>query len=382
MISKGIKKYLINPSLGLLVGVLFLTFFFFTDNIAYTFLVAIAFSVIADILLRTLIKTTVCGLVFLINTIALILTLSLWFLFNQHAFSDLFYLVVYEILLVCLMFIANLMKAYLILLLERKATEAQKTYVGEFFEISKLTQYGLTFHLFLLLIYRYVTVDTGLYGFKGVFFHFIIPVTVFLAIIVYEEIKIRNIVKLLRKEEWLPIVSESGEVKGRIARSISSKMKNRYLHPVIRVALVHNGELYLQKRPDNILIEPSAYDHPFEKYVLFNQEIGATVKTAISDSLKNQELPVTFLLKYVYESEKTKRLIFLYISRIETDQQLESLHLLNGKFWTMKQIEENANDDNLFSECFRLEYEYLKNTVLQPAILKNGPSAQNFSNES
>lgn len=374
MISRGIKKYLVNPSLGLLIGVLFLGLFYFTDNIIYSFIISIVCSVLFDFLLRVCVKSRVCGLVFLINLCALIGTLSIWFFFCKSTFSDLFYLVVYEILLVCLMFLANLSKAYIILFFGKKQSTVQKTYLNEFFEISLLTQYGITFHLFMLLIYRYVTIDSGQSDWLGVLFHFLMPVAVFVFIIVYEEIKMRNIVKLLRKEEWLPIVSESGEVTGRIARSVSVKMKNKHLHPVVRVALVHNGHIYLQKRPDDVVIDPSMYDHPFEKYMLFNQEINATVNDAITKALDMHELPFNFLLKYVYETEKTKRLIFLFISRIETDEQMDSLNHLNGKFWTMKQIEDSFSDSDLFSECFQLEYEYLKNTVLQPEILKKGNS--------
>lgn len=239
-----------------------------------------------------------------------------------------------------------------------------------FFEIAKLSQYGLTVHLFTILIYQFIRPAEILETPSDLFLYIIMPCLILTFVIVYEQVKTRNIVKHLRREEWLPIVSESGEVTGRIAKSVSLKMKNRFLHPVVRVALVHNGEIYLQKRKDNDMLDPSTYDHPFEKYMLFNHEINIAVRNSIMNALDMQELPFSFLLKYVYENESTKRLIFLFVSRAETEEQIKSLSLLKGKFWTMKQIEESFNDKEVFSECFQLEYEYLKNTVLQPEILK------------
>jgi hypothetical protein len=199
-------------------------------------------------------------------------------------------------------------------------------------------------------------------------FYFVVPIAFMSAVIIYEEVKTRNIISRLKREEWLPIVNESGEVTGRIAKSVSLKMKNRFMHPIVRVALIHDNELYLQQRPTDDVLAPMAYDHPFEKYMLFNHEINIAVRNSISRLLGMQELPFNFLLKYVYENENTKRLVFLFLSQIENEEQLCSIRSLHGKFWTMKQIEESLSDDNVFSECFKLEYEYLRNTVLQPSV--------------
>lgn len=143
------------------------------------------------------------------------------------------------------------------------------------------------------------------------------------------------------------------------------------MHPVVRVALIHKGDVYLQKRSETDTLDPGSYDHPFEKYMLFNHEINIAVRNSISRALNMQELPFNFLIKYVYENEETKRLIFLFIARIETEEQLKSISLLNGKFWTAKQIEESFSDEKVFSECFQLEYEYLKNVVIQAELVKN-----------
>lgn len=370
MITKGIKKYIVNPSLGLLISILYIILFVTTGDIPYSLVVCIILSGVADVLLRIYSKASVCGLIFVLNMCALTLTLIIWACIRKTGIADVLYLIIYETIFICTLIIARLSKTYISLFLGKKKSIVQKTYLSEFFEIAKLSQYGLTLHLFTVLLYRYTQNTELLDDYLDIAIFIIMPIVILLFIIIYEEIKTRNIVKHLRKEEWLPIVNESGEVTGRIAKSVSIKMKNRFLHPVVRVALIHNGEIYLQKRKDDDMLDPSTYDHPFEKYMLFNHEINIAVRNSITHALGMQELPFSFLLKYVYENDITKRLIFLFVSRIENEEQLKSIQLLKGKFWTMKQIEESFNDKDVFSECFQLEYEYLKNTVLQPEILR------------
>jgi len=371
MFFKGVKKYIINPSLGLLPSILYFIVFGITRDVPFSLILSIIFAGIGDIFIRIYSRTIVCSLVFLINLIAFTSTLIIWLFMKNVGVTNMFYIIIYEMFLFLLLVLSRLFKAQINSYVgQKKSTPAQKTFLSEYFEIAGFIQYMITFHLFIVIIYRYIHENINIWEQLDSVFYFVVPVIFVSIIIAYEEIKMNNIAKHLRKEEWLPIVSESGEVTGRIARSVSSKMKNRFMHPVVRVALVHNGELYLQKRPSDDSLDPDTYDHPFEKYMLFNHEINIAVRNSITRALDMQELPFNFLLKYVYENEETKRLIFLFISRVENEEQLESLSLLKGKFWTMKQIEDSFGDDGVFSECFQLEYEYLKNTVLQPELLK------------
>ena len=95
----------------------------------------------------------------------------------------------------------------------------------------------------------------------------------------------------------------------------------------------------------------------------FNHAIDETVRNSLGKECGNKELPLRFLLKYTFENETTKRLIFLYASDIQDEETFNSLRLKDGKLWTVTQIEDNMGTE-LFSECFELEFEYLKNTIL------------------
>ena len=95
----------------------------------------------------------------------------------------------------------------------------------------------------------------------------------------------------------------------------------------------------------------------------YNHNIDVAIKNLLKSVVRGGDLPVRFILKYMFENERTKRLIFLYISVIKSEDELNKLYLKEGKLWTVEQIEDNIGS-GIFSECFELEFEYLRNTVL------------------
>jgi len=273
------------------------------------------------------------------------------------------YLIMPEIFIVCIVILVRVSKSYLVLRFFRKQSVLQKAFLNEFFEVAAIVQYAFTMHIFIVLLYKFIKDSDVLDSGTDHIMYCWLPVAGMILLIIYENLKIKRMVNKLRKEEWLPIVNERGEVTGKIAKSISFQMNNKFLHPVVRVALVCNGKIYLQNRKANDNLDPGSLDHPFEKYMLFNHEINLAVRNSIVQTL-GAELPFKFLLKYTFENEKTKRLIFLFVSRINDESEVEGLNTLKGKFWSVKQIDEDFGDDSKFSECFQLEYEYLKNTIL------------------
>ncbi|MFR9165601.1 MAG: hypothetical protein ACLVKO_05005 [Dysgonomonas sp.] len=277
------------------------------------------------------------------------------------------YLVLPEIFIICIIMPLRTFKTQLIIRFFRNGNVLLKTLINEFFSTALTIQYLFTLHVFAVLIYKFLKDNTALGSQYDIFVYCWIPFAIIVSLIIVESVKIKAFIKRLRGEEWLPIVDEQGIVKGKITKSVSLNMKNKFLHPVIRVALICKGEIYMQERSDDDILDPSALDHPFEKYILYNHEINLAVRNSIVKNL-GYELPFRFLLKYSFENKTTKRLIFLFVSKLEKEEDIEKVSMLRGKFWTMKQIEEDFGDTSKFSECFQLEYEYLKNTVLTPSI--------------
>lgn len=270
-----------------------------------------------------------------------------------------------EVVLVFSLIIFRLFRKRLLKKVGRKKKSKSRFYLYESLQVTFQSQYALTFHLILLFGFRlffslrYPVVDS------------ILVINLFQVIVVIiitlEALRLRLLNSRLQSEEWLPVISESGVVQGRVAKSVSINMKNKFLHPIVRIALIYDGMLYLKERGSSRLLDPDKLDYPFEIYMEYKHNIEEAIKNATKGEIKTDKLPVRFILKYVFENESTKRLIFLYVSIINSEIEFNELCLEGGKLWTTNQIENNIGS-SIFSETFELEFDYLKNTVLMSEL--------------
>ena len=351
--SFELKNIFRNPALGLV------PLFVFSILV---FLMASRFAVIIALLLSLLGVLFVnkhSKILFDVSLITFIVSLILSFT-TLSGLPALNKFIVVEIIFVLFVIIARLSKNRLMTKVAKQKDRIIKNYLKQSFRIAFQVQYGLTFHLLLLFLY-YATYNSNEF-FVGTTFMIAICQVIILSITVLETTRLQILSKKLFKEEWLPVVNESGEVRGRIAKSVTKDLKNQFMHPVVRVALIHRGSIYLDERDQTRLLNPGKLDYPFEKYMEFNEDLDATVKEIVRKESGNNELPLRFLLKYTFENDVTKRLIFLYVSEIDDDEQFNNISLQRGRLWNISQIEDNIGN-NIFSECFELEFEYLKNTV-------------------
>lgn len=289
----------------------------------------------------------------------LIAALGLYFLVPD--FNPQYSFILAEISLVFSLMIFRLSRKGLIKRIGRKQKGEKKFYLYESFQVAFQSQYALSFHLVVLLGFR--VFFTMRYPMVDIVLILNLFQAILATIIIMETLRLRLLSKRLQGEEWLPVISESGVVQGKIAKSVSIDLKNQFLHPLVRVALLYDGKLYLKNRDDSRLLDPGKLDYPFEKYMQYKHNIDQTIKNLLKKEIDTDKLPIRFLLKYVFENDTTKRLIFLYVSTITSEKAFNDLHLHGGKLWTINQIEDNVGS-NIFSECFELEFEYLKNTVL------------------
>ena len=350
------SKFTQNSSLGLLPMLLFSLLVMHIDiRIAIT--IGLVLSLIG---FRVVNKHS--GIIYKISLIAFAISLSLSLLFFE-GLSCLRQFLIVEIIFVLLLIAMRILRTKIVFRLTKQANPNVKIYLGEAFRVAFLTQYGLSIHLLVILFFYVFGVIPTYYLVSEMIIKLLVFKIILLTIIVMETTRLRILDKKLNKEEWLPIISEEGAVSGKIAKSVIKDMKSRYMHPVVRIALIYDGKLYLRERSMNYLLSPGKLDYPFEKYVLFEEVVDTALKKCIQKMCGNVEIPLRFLLKYEFENKDVKRLILLYVSEIEDEALFNSLNLSDGKLWTPSQIDDNMGTDT-FSECFELEYEYLKNMVL------------------
>ncbi|MCL1937415.1 MAG: hypothetical protein FWF52_03340 [Candidatus Azobacteroides sp.] len=161
----------------------------------------------------------------------------------------------------------------------------------------------------------------------------------------------------LKKQIGLPIVDDSGTVYGKVTTSAKRKSKSKYFHPVIRIMVEDQGKLLLQEQPLSLDGEVRALDFPFERYLLFEETVEEGVKKALIEKGMSPHLPCRFMLRHAYRTEKTNRLIYLYLCNRLNKNHLDDLrNLEEGKWWTSTQINEKLGT-GIFSSCFEDEFE-------------------------
>lgn len=359
-----VKKGLDNQAIGLLPLMLFM----FLDNyISYllSFVVGVIFCFVCIFLYQVMSKDKVYQYLLLPSGITMVLY-AVFLCFRLESVLFIYSPLLMEVLLVVVLAFIGFTRSSV---LKKIRTSTHPTYrrtlmrttLNEFYFIGQLVQSVYTLHLFVILVYS-ILPDTMQSVRMERFLYREMGILIGVLIIVYEQVRLSLMQGSLRKEMWLPVLNDAGKVIGCIARSVSRSLPKKYYHPVIRVAVVHDGMLYLAKRT-GAFISPDAIDYPFYKYVLFRHSIENTVRESIGKLADLEGVTPRFLLRYTFENAKVKHLVSLYVVCLRTDEQLSLCKKADGKLWTVKQIEENL-PSGVFSEYFEQEFAYLQSTIL------------------
>ena len=237
------------------------------------------------------------------------------------------------------------------------------TSLNEFFFVASIFQNLYTLHIFMVLLYSIMPESIQDVRITR-FFYRDLGLVIGLSVLAYEQIRLLMVQGRLKKEMWLPVLNDQGSVIGCIAYSVSRMLPKKYFHPIIRIAIVHKGMLYLVKRGEHCCVSASTLDYPVCKYVLFRQSIEQTVRNALAPLVRDVEsMNPRLLLRYVFENNKVKHQVSLFVVCLQNEKPLGLNIGQNGKFWTVQQIEENLNT-GIFSEYMEKEVPYLKNTIL------------------
>lgn len=364
MLTHKVKRYFENPALGALPVIVFIVLFTTCLPNVYAIIIGLALGALGDGLVRYFRINRVSQISFALTLLSLCAVLIAWFLGEHYIKNHTTYIIICEVVYVFGLMFIRLVKTFLNLYFTRNNTPANNILIKDLLETPELIQAALTIHLLCILVFKQVV-----FGYYNPVVDIYVtasgPLVIFILAIIYQSLRLRSFRRKLEAEDWLPIVTEDGAVKGRIARQVSFNMGNRYMHPIIRIALVCKDKLYIQERPKNMVIDPGMLDYPFEKYLRYNHDFDEAISNVIQKiNGKPIDSNAEFLMKYVFENAKTLRLVFLYIMRIEDESMVNSSYpRITGKFWTVKQLDEDFGK-GVFSEQFELEYEYMKHAVL------------------
>lgn len=168
-----------------------------------------------------------------------------------------------------------------------------------------------------------------------------------------------------RKEEWLPLVNEKGEVTGKAPRSLCHS-GSKLLHPVVHLHILNEkNELFLQKRSRKKDLLPGMWDTAVGGHIGLNEKIEEALKREAQEELGITDFEARFNGSYIWESPRERELVFSFLCTRYNRIHIDNEEVESGRFWDPQEIEEGVSRD-LFTPNFIHEYR----TFLSPPLSK------------
>lgn len=222
----------------------------------------------------------------------------------------------------------------------------------------------------LLIVVSFFTISFLVleYKFKDIHQHYIqilnyLYFGVMLFIVVYETARVLFIRGKLIKEDWVPIVSKQGKVIGCEPYLRRVFGENKYRHPVIRMHVIQDGKVLMQKYTDDDASHPQMWDTAVKDHV----RVGESIQESLSKTAKSlyniESKNAVFLSNYSYENCDELEYVFLFVTCKTPQFNMSENNPLQTKWWTPKQIKENF-ESGIFTEEFKHEYKLLERVGL------------------
>ncbi|MDR2042738.1 MAG: hypothetical protein LBP98_10590, partial [Tannerella sp.] len=272
-----------SQAMGLLpLLLLMMLSIYYPSHISFVFTTAICIGSLA-------LFSSLCGKkVFLFTLLPVALTLMLYSVFFYSSLESTLYTYTPLVMEWLLVMILSLLGTFRRMLLRRVRKSGHpimkqvsfRTALTEYFHVAQIIQNLYTLHFFTLLFYIIFFEGIRVAGVERFLYHQA-PFVIGMLIIAYEQVRLYLMRKRLQEEKWLPVLDGTGKVIGRIAYSVSLGSNAKHRHPVVRVAVISRGMLYLTRRAADSPVSPDTLDHPFLGYVPFKRTQEQTLRELI-----------------------------------------------------------------------------------------------------
>ncbi|MDR1729425.1 MAG: NUDIX domain-containing protein [Prevotellaceae bacterium] len=162
----------------------------------------------------------------------------------------------------------------------------------------------------------------------------------------------------MEKEEWFPLVDETGKITGRATRK-ECHGGSFLLHPVVHLHIFNSkGELFLQKRSGKKDIQPGKWDTAVGGHIDFGEEVEQALVREAMEELGITDFTPEFCYRYVWESTVERELVHTYRTTYDKKITPDALELDGGRFWSIPEIKKQIGK-GIFTPNFEKEFSML-----------------------
>lgn len=163
-------------------------------------------------------------------------------------------------------------------------------------------------------------------------------------------------------EELLPLVDRDGKTIGKALRSLCHK-DNTLIHPVVHVHIVNGrGELFLQKRSMQKLIQPGKWDTSVGGHITYGEPIEEALRREAWEEAGVEDGDFVPLTTYLWECDRESEFINVYKCRYENPKPIAVAEIDDARFWTIEEIEQNIGK-GFFTPNFEKEFVKIKDLL-------------------
>lgn len=160
------------------------------------------------------------------------------------------------------------------------------------------------------------------------------------------------------KEEWFPLIDETGLVVGKALRS-ECHSGSMLLHPVVHLHIFDKqGRLYMQRRSMSKEIQPGKWDTAVGGHV----DYGETIEEALCREVR-EELGITGFepihnFTYLFQSSVEREMVYSYRTIYEGDIVIDPEEIDEGRYWDIDEVMAHMGK-GVFTPNFEDEFQRL-----------------------
>jgi len=242
-----------------------------------------------------------------------------------------------------------------------KDMELSEQQMGQFRKMMQVMFFVFLFHT-LLVFYSAFCMSNEAWAFISGGLFYILFALIFGYQYVKQRLNYNRTIILSEDEEWLPLVNEQGGVIGKAPRSVCHRGE-KLLHPVVHLHVLNSQKhVYLQKRPQNKLVQPGKWDTAVGGHISAGETLETALKREAWEEIGLREFSARLVKTYRWDSEIESELVYVFVSHDYKSIHLHSEEVVEGQFWTPKQLEHNIGK-NIFTPNFEYEYQMLKSVI-------------------